>query len=134
MVQIMKNQNDRQRTEKLFILPTALVAVLLIGFIGLACSSPHSKTSAGDAAPASGGRTGSSIATGGAGGSLGPVGAGGGSASVTSASGGSIGGGGAAGKFDTGGTGGQGGFADALGAGYCGDGIVQRSLGEECDI
>jgi hypothetical protein len=84
MVRIMKEHSGYQRTVRLLKKPTAVVAALLAGFVGLACSSSSLKTSPGDAGAVGEGQTGGSMSngsTGGAGGSLGPVGGGGVSAS-----------------------------------------------------
>lgn len=92
MVRVMNNQDDHQRTKKVFRIPTAVVATFLTGFVGLACSSSSLKTSPGDAGAVGGGRTGGSISngsTGGAGGALGPVGTGGDGAGGTIGPGGS---------------------------------------------
>ena len=109
MVRAMK-EHCRQCTERFLKKPTAVVAALLAGFVGLACSSSSLKTSPGDAGVVGGGQTGGSISngsTGGAGGSLGPVGAGGVS------TGGTIGPGGAGGFIVAG----SGGTLGPVGAG-----------------
>jgi hypothetical protein len=78
----------------MFKISVVVAAVLLAGFLGLACSSSGLKTSAPDAAAASGGQAGSTIgsgATGGTSGMIGPGGAGGANIGGTGGSGGSTG-------------------------------------------
>ena len=73
MFEIMRDQGNHLRIRRPFILPTAVLATLLAGLIGLACSSSGLETNPGDAGAVGGsGQTGGNInngSTGGVGGS-----------------------------------------------------------------
>ena len=109
MVPVMKEHSDHLRTARFLKIQTAVATILLAGFAG--CSSSSLKTSAGDAATASGGQAGSATSSGtasGDGGSVGPVGGGGVSTGGTIGTGGAGGSiqGGAGGTIGPGGEGG----------------------------
>ena len=110
LVRVMKYHSDHLQTERFLKLPTAVAAILLACFVGLACSSSGRNSGRGDAGPESGDQAGGSMsgeATGGIGGTVGPGGAGA-----------SAGGNGS--SFGTGGTGGQGGMTSSpSGQGGC---------------
>jgi hypothetical protein len=98
----------------MFKISAAIVALLLAGLLGMACSNSGLRSTAHDAGAASAGHAGSTISSGTASGTGGTIGSGGaGAASIggaggTIASGGSTGTGGTAGSSGAGGTGGQG--------------------------
>jgi cysteine-rich repeat protein len=122
----MKKRDVWQRLESILKMPTALVTIFAAGLVSLACSNSGLKSRAGDAATASGGQAASTISSGSNGGS--PIGLGGAGGVSIDGTGGTIGSGGIS-AIDAGVQAGD----SAAAMRPCGNGVLERNQGENCD-